>query len=383
VVPKAIAYEGTDYPVTKICNLSGSSLTQLVLPESVVDFSPGALRNTKLKSVSLPEKLTYIPERLFEESIMLEHIYIPASLTSIGAKAFYGCSRLKEINIPKGVSVIEEQTFYSTGLNTITLPEGVTAIGDAAFSHCQLKEITLPKSVTKIASSAFLECKNLKDIYCYAEDVPEVEGYGFYYFSNCTLHVPSSSIKKYAQHKAWMYFLTAGNSIVDIETGTPYQMEQCATPVISFSNGKLTYTCDTEGVLFNTSIGCSDVGYFSHQGSLELTATYNISTYATRSGYRDSERTVATLCWIDSKFDNGIDIHTMDIGTSPILIKSDNGILTIEGTAYGYPIQVYDLEGRLLGTGKTANGTSQVSTPLRKGDCAIVKVGMKSVKITL
>ena len=66
---------------------------------------------------------------------------------------------------------------------------------------------------------------------------------------------------------------------------------KCATPTITFDNGKLTFECETEGVEFKYNI--SMTGDQSDSGSEvllpNLRPTYTISVYATKEGYVNSD----------------------------------------------------------------------------------------------
>ena len=92
------------------------------------------------------------------------------------------------------------------------LGENVTSIGDYAFNGCAgMKSIVIPNSVTHIGRFAFLFCESLTNIYCYAEQVPEINGHpfeeGFYSaYSKATLHVPAGAIDAYKNAEIWKNF---------------------------------------------------------------------------------------------------------------------------------------------------------------------------------
>ena len=62
-----------------------------------------------------------------------------------------------------------------------------------------ITSITIPKGVTNIDSYAISGCSNLKDVYCYAEFVPNTTNDSFVntHVENVTLHVPKVSVEKY------------------------------------------------------------------------------------------------------------------------------------------------------------------------------------------
>ncbi len=66
---------------------------------------------------------------------------------------------------------------------------------------------------------------------------------------------------------------------------------KCATPTITFDNGKLTFECETEGVEFKYNI--SMAGDQSDSGDEvllpNLRSTYTVSVYATKEGYVNSD----------------------------------------------------------------------------------------------
>ena len=94
---------------------------------------------------------------------------------------------------------------------------------------------------------------------------------------------------KYENTNGWNKF----KNIVEI-------VKQCDKPSICYENGNLYFTCETEGAEYVTKIKDSDVK-IHHDSMISLTATYNISVYATKEGYDNSETAIATLCWIDAE----------------------------------------------------------------------------------
>ena len=71
-------------------------------------------------------------------------------------------------------------------------------------------------------------------------------------------------------------------------------MENCATPTIKYIGGKLKFECETEGVEF--------VSYFSTPADAEnntneviLPTTYNVSVYARKEGYLNSDIATADV----------------------------------------------------------------------------------------
>ena len=58
--------------------------------------------------------------------------------------------------------------------------------------------------------SAFAEMSSLKNVYCYAEDVPKTHEYAFFSSSieSATLHVPAESVELYKESYPWNQFMS-------------------------------------------------------------------------------------------------------------------------------------------------------------------------------
>ncbi len=71
----------------------------------------------------------------------------------------------------------------------------------------------------------------------------------------------------------------------------PEDDKKCATPTISYANGKVLFTCETEGVEFvpnATLVGSANY----ENGEMTLPSTYRVSVYARKDGYADSDTAV-------------------------------------------------------------------------------------------
>ena len=207
---------------------------------------------------------------------------IPSSVTSIGNSAFRGCYGLTSITIPNSVTSIGNLAFGSTKLKSIDIPNGVTTIGNGAFEFCSsLTSITIPNSVTSIEREVFYGCNNLTDFYCYAEIIPATytDAFNNSSISSATLHVQKESIESYKATLPWNEF----GSIIALELE-----KKCATPTISYADGKVTFSCETEGVEFVTKVTSSDSGDYEGT-SVSFSNQYIVNVYAKKDGYKNSD----------------------------------------------------------------------------------------------
>ena len=384
-----------------------TSLKSITIPNSVTSIGEGAFSGCSgLTSVTIPNSVTSIGSGAFSGCSSLTSFTIPNSVTSIGKSAFSGCSSLTSINIPNSVTSIGESAFSGcTSLTSITIPNSVTSIGNYAFSRCSsLTSITIPKNVksigdytfwkcssltsitigsgvNKINSGAFCDCPELTDVYCYAVNVPQTNNEAFKdtQIEYATLHVPGESLQAYKETLPWSNFGT----IVTISG------KKCATPTISYDidSKKLMFVCDTEDVDYVTEIKDADIRKF-FDDRISLTATYEISVYATKGGYEKSDVATATLVWGSATFTDTTPATAIEMvpameAAMPVLIQNNGGMLTIQGAADGTPVSVYTTAGTEAGSAVSQNSMARISTSMQQGDIAIVRVGNRSVKVVI
>ena len=305
-----------------------SGLTSIEIPNSVTSIGSSAFDSCSgLTSVTIPNSVKSIGYNAFDNCSGLTSITIGNSVTSIEAFAFYGCSGLTSITIPNSVTSIESWAFAGcSGLTSVhitdiaawckisysdassnplyyahhlfmngkeitdlVIPNSVTSIRSNAFFGCSgLSAITIPNSVTSIGSNAFSGCSELADVYCYAKNVPSTQSDAFKdsYVDYATLYVPEASVAVYKAAEPWSGFGTI--KTLSGETPPTPETQKCSTPTISYENGKLTFSCATEGATCQYSITDTDIKAGSGN-EVQLTTTYKVTVYATKDGYENSD----------------------------------------------------------------------------------------------
>ena len=404
-----------------------SGLTSITIGNSVTSIGSSAFANCSglekvivkdiaawcgIKFDGLYSNPLYDAKHLYsDEDTEITNLIIPNSVTSIGVCAFVGCYGLTSVTIPNSVTSIGEGAFWScSGLTSITIPNSVTSIGSSAFEGCSgLTSITIGNSVTSIGSSAFAKCSGLTSVtigsgvtsigeYAFdGVDIPtvislienpfKITGKTSYYrtftqntFLNATLYVPKGTIDKYKATEGWKDFVFIEEGTGGGDTPTT---QKCEKPTISYENGKLTFISETEGAVCQYSITDTDIKAGSGN-EVQLTVTYNISVYATKLGYENSETATATLCWINQQpKTEGITNGIANISAQAVLIQSEGGSIKVQGVDEGTQVNVYSVNGTQAGSAISQSGAATINTNLQPGSIAIVKIGQKSVKVVM
>jgi hypothetical protein len=424
-----------------------SSLQTVIIPNSVTSIGEYSFAGCKLlDNIVLGNQVKTIGQYAFRGCESFPTISIPASVTSIYDGAFWGCTGLKtliianrENNLSLGSNVksplfsscpldsvyiggklsyntssnygyspfyrntalrtvvitdketeISPNEFYGcTNLQNFTIGDGVISFGDWAFSGCSsLKSLSFGSQLSSIGKEAFSDCTSVTKIVSKAVIPPSCGDQALDDINKweCTLYVPEGSLTSYQGAEQWkhFFFITEGTD-PDVEPGLEPEEKKCAKPTISYKNGELAFSCETEGVQFTSTIKDNDIKtYYSEK--VELGVTYTISVYASKAGYENSEVATATLCWIDvePQTEGIIDEDAVaEVKAVPVLIQTQGGNITIQGAAEGTPIAVYDISGKQYGSAISEKDRTTISTSLQPGSIAIVKIGEKSIKVMI
>ena len=366
------------------CAFKGcSSLTELTIPNSVASIAYDIFSGcSSLTSVVIPNSVISIGDYAFYECSSLTELTIPNSVTSIGECAFARCSSLTEVTIGNNVTSIGHDAFTACeSLISVTIPNSVTAIVDWVFCYCtNLTEVIIGSSVTSIDGGAFIGCSNLTTVYSLSITPPSINTWAFdsNHYTTVDVFVPEEALEAYRTANIWKKF----KNIQSInETGN--ELEKCATPIIHYANNTLTFNCETEDVTFESTITDSDISSYSSK-EIQLGVTYNISVYAIKIGYQNSDVATATLCWIDvDPKTEGIDTDVVQVRANAVLIQSANGQIDVTGLSDGTKVTVYSIDGVQVGSAISRGGQVCINANMTPGSVAIVKIGDRSIKVVV
>ncbi len=196
-----------DYGAFSIC----SSLTSVTIPASVTNIGPTAFSNCKnlndvyisdiaawcnivfgwgvsnpfyyakkfylngelITDLVIPNGVTNIKKRAFDNCTTLTSVTIPGSVTSIGEDAFYGCTLLKKtyvtdlsawcnidfVNVSSNPMSCGGKLYLNGEMVTdLIIPNDIKAIKKYAFSYCKIESLTIPDNIEEIGDFVFQGC---------------------------------------------------------------------------------------------------------------------------------------------------------------------------------------------------------------------------------
>lgn len=210
-----------------------------------------------------------------------------------------------EISMWEAAAVDNIPSFNSsdiTSFNEFKYFTGITKIPSALFRNCsKLISITIPENVTSIGDYTFSGCTSLTQLYCMAEEPPSAssafesyhQGYPELTYpavnkNSVTLYVPASGFNLYSTEEPWKSF----EEILTID-GSEAVVPKCATPTISVVEGKIKFSCETEGVSFVSSITMPTSSNSADGTEISLSHSYKVTVYAQKRGYIDSDEAEA------------------------------------------------------------------------------------------
>ena len=415
---------------------SCSGLTSVTIPNSVTSIRDYAFQYCSgLTSVTIPNSVNSIGSYVFASCINLTSVTIGNSVTSIGDYAFSGC-RLTSVTIPNSVTSIGSYAFYScSGLTSVTIPNSVTSIGDHAFSYCsgltsvhitdlagwckiafsgdfsnplsyahhlylngeEIKDLVIPNSVTSIGVRAFQACTGFTSV-TIPNSVISIGSYAFSYcknietinskisklfeikenvfdsetYINAILKVPVGTAYKYQNTAAWNKFLAIEESDDSGEQGGDAEMVDLC--IQDSEKGELTIGLE-KGKSHTLTI-TPENGW-----KVYMIIFNNKNVTAQLNGNKFIIPALTGKSYLNISYEQTSDVNSAK--TIPMLISAHEGKIIVNSEAEGQTVNVYTMDGKVLGSGVIRNGKATIQTNQPSGESFIVKAGSRSVKIKM
>lgn len=195
--------------------------------------------------------------------------------------------------------------------------------------------VTIPEGVTTLGANAFNGCNGLTAV-TIPDGVTTIEDYAF---RNC----------------AGLTTLTIGSGVTTIGVGAYMNCPKLAD-----------VTCLAASVPTTSTSAFKDSK--ADNATLHVPAA-SVNAYKAKEPWKNFKSIVAIIT-------EGVTATA----SQTLSIQNEGGLFRVQGADEGTPVSVYAADGALLGSTVSSNGTANVTTTLRPGSIAIVKVGKKTIK---
>lgn len=291
--------------------------SQITLPESLANIQAGVFINNEfLQEIILPERLQGLGSAAFENNSKLESVTFHTAIETmtIGNNAFNQCPILNKVYITNMNSFAQtnfnnakanpantSQHIYDANgkeIINVVLPKGTKYINNNAFNGCAfIESIEMPATMDHVNDDIFVGCSALKDVYCYAEEVPEFIGVNNpasmdEVFQNATLHVPFGSESLYQKDTKWWGKFTKllgcepkptavvekidlSTLTVNVKAGENYNEQKLTIYPAEAANVRIKYSTadrkvadiDENGVIKGVAPGVTTIYYTANDGN--------------------------------------------------------------------------------------------------------------------
>ena len=235
VINDTVTYEGANYAVTSMADdafADCNQLTSIVLPQTLRNLGKNAfLRCTRLTSCIIPDStIMEIPFEAFWKAGLIE-FRVPEGVTYIEQRSFEQMPNLQRVQLANSVKSVSPWAFYI--LDALQDP----IYNDSMFVLMPMNyqgAYTIPTGIQAICSSAFYGCTKITSL-TIPEGVKRIEHYGLMFSLNAvikTLHLPASleyvtpgaifggSLRKISVSEGNTHYTTWNNMLMTINMDT-------------------------------------------------------------------------------------------------------------------------------------------------------------------
>lgn len=431
VIPEYIEYYGKQFKVIEIGEAAFDSekvFTHISLPSTLQIIGERAFFRSGLLELDIPNSVTKIGNRIVCSCPNLEKVVIGRSIQTIPYWSLYNLPKCEYIFVPSSVLDIEYGGIATLDIQSLIIEDSAKKInstypkdpkvGNSVYDASWLKSTGSTGTVgLKSGNNGLFPCCKIQNLYLgrnlaqssisfnylpHVENltvgsyVTDIKGqFNLNYMQKIKLmtstppafergdateecymrvkvYVPKGSLKTYKNHAEWGKYW----NIEEYD-------ESCAAPEISYSDGMLKVTPVTQGSICYYTITDDDIVTDKEMnGGINLTGTYNIEAYAILNGSK-SERSFAKLCWFDNTLTGTGFIQPLGEPKRPVIIKSNNGQVVVEGLEDDETVDLYTIDGKHVGNASAIGNRATFDTMQGYGQTLILRAGENSVKFIL
>ena len=132
-----------------------NKIQNVILTENIKEIKDLAFKKNLIESIEFNDKIEKIGAEAFSNNV-LKVLKMPANLKEINMYAFAN-NKLVDIIFNDKYKVIESGTFKGNNLKNVNFTNNINKIGEDAFACNHLESVVLPENVKEIEPGAFME----------------------------------------------------------------------------------------------------------------------------------------------------------------------------------------------------------------------------------
>ena len=273
---------------------------------------------SNIKSVTIPNSVTFIDELAFGWNPNLDTLILGNSVEYIGKHAFVR-GGITNLIIPNSVIFIGRNAFESNSISTLTIGNSVKYINQSAFYGNNISNVTIPNSVVYIGKSAF---KN-NNLTSFILPAATKTGHTFQNWldENSATHNANASVTNLDIYYSANFTIDNGTAIFNVSDS----ISELANAEVIL-NGNSHYTgYDGEVIIAGLNNGThpyqvKKLGYFDAIGNVQI-----------NNGYDSINVLMSELTY------QNVEFYVKDNSNNPInnaLLVYDNNTLTTDSNGY-------------------------------------------------
>ena len=203
--PEGLKYIGS-YAFGADAEANGNALTEVVLPDSVVEVGAGAFRYAPIETLVIGKSVEYIGEKAFfggnisyleynaPKGVIADATFsgmeapatvkIADDVTEFPENLVKGWDGIVSLDFGKGITVIPAGALEGHEMLSEVKFGDLVRIGNKAFKGTSLTNVTLPATLNRLGDNAFADCSALQSVTIESAEAV-VSGKTFPAFANC------------------------------------------------------------------------------------------------------------------------------------------------------------------------------------------------------
>lgn len=147
------------------------SLTNISLPETIVEIKEGAFGHNYITDINLPKNLKKIGGDAFSDN-KIKRLHIPGSVTKVSEFSFAN-NTIEEVILEEGIEEIHQAAFAGNNIGELVIPQTIKYIGRLAFCDNLIQKIEIESKNLVVGAGAFLDNK-IESVTLSEVDVAEI-----------------------------------------------------------------------------------------------------------------------------------------------------------------------------------------------------------------